>query len=427
MESLLDLPFKDNWSYIAILSIGIFITAGVIINIPNKLGAGLVGSILLLVFVFSLVLIFQSYSLPTEKTNVINWLKTFDMLPLSLIPIGFFIAGPIIDIINQQYKYSIPSGVALVTSMLVAVLGSSGLADISGTIFDTIYSAFSLDGRGIAAVVAAIALFAVPPLAMNWTIGPSYARGYSSIMGVLYGLIMLSGTGFLGKRSTEAEITARTNARAARSGLLAASRAARGPEEPLLRPGNPFGGSKFTYESRNVDGRVDPDKCDVPGFTWLSNNLAPISIVISQTVIWCHLFESFVNSNSGNTITLGITAGVTLLLQFLSLELNSCLFMPTYRYGRASVLIALVASVLGAVVSYYSLKSLTSEGFTSDQTTQKQGIFSNPPPDAPPKPDGSVKIKVGSASEKNLPVNDEDQFVCEAYKDGELITSTIIS
>ena len=138
MESLLDLPFKDNWSYIAILSIGIFITAGVIINIPNKLGAGLVGSILLLVFVFSLVLIFQSYSLPTEKTNVINWLKTFDMLPLSLIPIGFFIAGPIIDIINQQYKYSIPSGVALVTSMLVAVLGSSGLADISGTIFDTI-------------------------------------------------------------------------------------------------------------------------------------------------------------------------------------------------------------------------------------------------------------------------------------------------
>ena len=101
--------------------------------------------------------------------------------------------------------------------------------------------------------------------------------------------------------------------------------------------------------------------------------------------------------------------------------------MPTYRYGRASVLIALVASVLGAVVSYYSLKSLTSEGFTSDQTTQKQGIFSNPPPDAPPKPDGSVKIKVGSASEKNLPVNDEDQFVCEAYKDGELITSTIVS
>jgi hypothetical protein len=35
-------------------------------------------------------------------------------------------------------------------------------------------------------------------------------------------------------------------------------------------------------------------------------------------------------------------------------------------------------------------------------------------------------INVGGSNEKTQEVDDQDQFVCEAYKDGELVTSTIV-
>ena len=35
-------------------------------------------------------------------------------------------------------------------------------------------------------------------------------------------------------------------------------------------------------------------------------------------------------------------------------------------------------------------------------------------------------INVGGDNTVSQPVDDSDQFVCEAYKDGELVTSTIV-
>jgi hypothetical protein len=35
-------------------------------------------------------------------------------------------------------------------------------------------------------------------------------------------------------------------------------------------------------------------------------------------------------------------------------------------------------------------------------------------------------ISVGDSAGQSQPVDDNDQFVCEAYKDGELVTSTIV-
>jgi hypothetical protein len=48
-----------------------------------------------------------------------------------------------------------------------------------------------------------------------------------------------------------------------------------------------------------------------------------------------------------------------------------------------------------------------------------------PPPAATAVSGDSVCNASGSG--KCVPPNDEDQFVCEAYRDGQLVTSTIVS
>ena len=52
-------------------------------------------------------------------------------------------------------------------------------------------------------------------------------------------------------------------------------------------------------------------------------------------------------------------------------------------------------------------------------------VFSNSPPPTIEK--DPSKIKVGEPILQNLPVNDNDEFVCEAYKDGELISSSLVA
>jgi hypothetical protein len=70
---------------------------------------------------------------------------------------------------------------------------------------------------------------------------------------------------------------------------------------------------------------------------------------------------------------------------------------------------------------------------TPDGMVCPKGYYMSPSGDCVPKPGpgglpNSVSIPVGETQqEKSLPVEeDQDAFVCEAYKDGELVTSTIV-
>ena len=53
------------------------------------------------------------------------------------------------------------------------------------------------------------------------------------------------------------------------------------------------------------------------------------------------------------------------------------------------------------------------------QNAQGKCAYSSTPPVETP-------IVVGQPSKQTEPLDDNDQFVCEAYKDGELVTSTIV-
>jgi hypothetical protein len=184
--------------------------------------------------------------------------------------------------------------------------------------------------------------------------------------------------------------------------------------------------------------------CSLPGFEWLENTTAPQGIIMSMTVMWYLMIELWDTGSSGQTVALGVTTAITFIIQWLVLYRNGCL--NSYRFTVYSPLIALVMAITFAGTSYgiqkVILKNMSSGGTpvapVPSGTPGIPGTFVCPPGTGL-SPDGSEclslpgfggggeeKVTVGGKNDQSQPVNDQDQFVCEAYKDGELVTSTIV-
>jgi hypothetical protein len=176
------------------------------------------------------------------------------------------------------------------------------------------------------------------------------------------------------------------------------------PEIPI--DVNPFAGGQ----------RGGAVPCTLPGFEWLENTIAPQGLIVSMTVLFYILFEMVDTSQTSNIPAIGGVTLIVFLLQSFTYVRNGCLV--GYDYGKWSLIIALAMSAVFAGVSYEIVKvinkALTSSASATPGTT----------PTAKP----SEEIQVGQfLGEKSAPTDPNDQFVCEAYKDGELITSTIAS
>lgn len=176
------------------------------------------------------------------------------------------------------------------------------------------------------------------------------------------------------------------------------------PEIPI--DVNPFAGGQ----------RGGAIPCTLPGFEWLENTIAPQGLIVSMTVLFYILFEMVDTSQTSNIPAIGGVTLIVFLLQSFTYVRNGCLV--GYDYGKWSLIIALAMSAVFAGVSYEIVKvinkALTSSASATPGTT----------PTAKP----SEEIQVGQfAGEKSAPTDPNDQFVCEAYKDGELITSMIAS
>ena len=167
--------------------------------------------------------------------------------------------------------------------------------------------------------------------------------------------------------------------------------------------------------------------CDVPGFEWLTSDIAPQSIVMSMTVLWFILIESWDTGQGNQTIALGVTTAIVFLLQIGVLRGADC------KFGIASFFIALVMAITFAGSSYGIQKLILSTSPDGPGISMTQGKFVR-------CPNGQVYnrikkkcmttdeevIPVGEKGGQSQPVDDDDQFVCEAYRDGELVTSTIV-
>jgi len=185
---------------------------------------------------------------------------------------------------------------------------------------------------------------------------------------------------------------------------------------------------------RRQRGGADFKGCFVPGFEFLESRYLPQGIVLPSAV-FMYILADFVDAKrpADKNIGLALLPIVVVMFQAFILWSQGCLkdyyFTKRFPGGWGAVLTVLLAWALGMLAGYISftivnaaapqnLPSRAPERFENVKTTITPGVKSS----AAEKDRSGGKEKV----EKSFPPSDEDQFVCDAYRNGELITSTIV-
>jgi hypothetical protein len=173
-----------------------------------------------------------------------------------------------------------------------------------------------------------------------------------------------------------------------------------------------------------LGGAWGEEFCDVPGFGALGNNgKGPGSIVLVTTIMFHYLMTIWTNNGGSQSITPLIS-----LLAIWSVHtyviFNKCIVSianNTKKYGWLDIGISILIGLLFGIFSWATTKYGLNKGGSPGSGTAggllgapKGGGLGGTGPTTPPD--------VGTCSAPN----DQDQFVCEAYKNGELITTTIV-
>jgi hypothetical protein len=356
-----------------------------------------------------------------------------DLSFLSLLVLYFpntlFAYGFIADIMNGKYHYSVASITALGGMFTNKVLGGY-VVDTLMYILSFLGAQFSKLSTGAQAAVATAAALGSAAVA-----GPTAAA--------------IAANPFT---SASVPAAAAAVANPFTSAAVPAAAAAVAATPAVSAAVNPF--EESTNDSEDGVPSTNPfrggatDLCSLPGFEWLENKVAPQGIVMSMTVLWYLMIELWDTGAGPQSMALGITSAITFGLQWFVLHRSNCL--TSYKYGTYSAIIALIMGITFAGTSYGIQKQLAKYRGSSNVPpvpSGTPGTFICPPGTSAsidgqscqsilgpggiaPSAVGSSKsesiINVGGSNEKTQAVDDNDQFVCEAYKDGELITSTIL-
>ena len=183
--------------------------------------------------------------------------------------------------------------------------------------------------------------------------------------------------------------------------------------------------------------------CTLPGFEWLGDwfnkTYFPQGIVLSSSVLFYYLW--FLVNTSRPQIFPGIIIGIILFGQGVSLSLNGCFGNDSSSVVALKVIFGSLFGAIMGGIGYAIVKntdkipfSSFSEEFTTFSSTKEENktpakkmvvdVFGPPPASKAVSGDSAC---ITSGNGKCLPPNDEDQFVCEAYRNGELVTSTIVN
>jgi hypothetical protein len=160
---------------------------------------------------------------------------------------------------------------------------------------------------------------------------------------------------------------------------------------------------------------VDTDFCGIPGLSRLGSDVMPQSILFVSTIMsYIAAYVTTINPTPGSSANWPAWTAVfaLFLIQWGILWKSNC---SGFIYGLP--LAAFGALALGLAVGGGAGAGFASLAVTGkvDAPTTTGGGLGGIGPTAPKTPG------VGTCS----PPNDQDQFVCEAYKNGELITTTI--
>jgi hypothetical protein len=420
-----------------------------------------------------------AFSLPQGDSGLSDFISLMVLyMPNSLLVYGF-----IVDIMNQKYHYSVSGLTGALGMVINQLVGGSVVGGIvSGSTY--LYSKAKQAPAAAAAVTAAVGLgaaAAAPAVApaVAAAVGNPFAAATAATAAApavaAPAVAATIGNPFAAATAAEAAsaaapavaaavgnpfVTAAATSAAAAPVVAAAADSSGNPfaRGRSVNTGNPFSVAADYQARRDADAGVDrlggafrkqkggDVSCSLPGFQWLENSTAPQGIVLSMTVLWYLLIEMWDTGQAKNTIALGVTTAITFFVQWAVLSKNKCL--ESYTYKQWSVLIALVMAITFAGTSYGIQKIINKTATSGGDPVPPVPSPGNPgmfmcAAGTVPSPDGSScitplgpggvqatsfggLISVGEKSKQSAPVDDNDQFVCEAYKDGELVTSTIV-
>lgn len=178
--------------------------------------------------------------------------------------------------------------------------------------------------------------------------------------------------------------------------------------------------------------------CTVPGLEGFESIVAPQSLVIIFAMIIYYWIDISKNGTGQSIGTLVGTGAILVIIQLGVLYTNACwtgdFYISNYylqKFMIYPILMALLCGTVGAGIAYgvnpliSNAVNKHSNNATSNfvfvpggkQRTSSQTVGSSD--SALPHLGGSVGGEAGTSS------SDDDQFVCDAYKNGELISSTI--
>ena len=344
----------------------------------------------------------------------------FVQIFFSLSPYVVFFAGFVIDILSSHYLYSKASLVGLCSVLIIAIFGSDKFANLSKSIvgfLPSLYDATTNKTTWVSVIkfglVWGILLTAIASPLIGSAASPTFSMGKTGLVTTALSFLivstLLAGKDFLG----DANATPQTIQQVVEDIV---DNTVPTVDEDGIPTVNPFLGGGITLDNF----------CTTPGLESLQTRFAPVGLLLNSSIIGAHLWESYDTGNNSGLITSSLVLGVSLIIETSILWSKDC--FSNYKYGWKSPLISSILGLGFGAAGYYGIKLSSQESFTS--SSSQGGVFHPPPaPEKEKKTDSeklSTKIVVGPQPDTSEPVDDQDAFVCEAYKDGELITSTIV-
>jgi hypothetical protein len=171
---------------------------------------------------------------------------------------------------------------------------------------------------------------------------------------------------------------------------------------------------------------TDKDVCGIPGMSAWGSHLAPNNILFSTTVM--SYIAAYITASQSDASYSGAAwggVGIVFAISAIRFYFDKCGSEngPSIGWiagGIGSVFIALAVGMLiggGSGYGFSTLKGDTSGIGLSSEANQSLSQTSGP---------AMASTSDTAGAGKCSPTSDDDQFVCEAYKNGELVTSTIV-
>lgn len=163
--------------------------------------------------------------------------------------------------------------------------------------------------------------------------------------------------------------------------------------------------------------------CTVPGFEAFESVFAAQGIVLPASIFTYFFIDFGLNRIPSENIGIAVTFLAFLILQLIVMGFSGCLSKYYWNNSFATVIISLLFGAITGSIGWGVVKTVSPMRLPSEAITTLSPTPSKKPVGPGGTPIYSSTSSVGTCSAPN----DDDQMVCEAYKNGELVTSSISS